>query len=219
MRAPCGTMLMKTIIGPDGKKKSLYPQKIYCYQSLKVSLQRLINRKDVLTALLKKKTIHEDVYFDVYDGEAWQTFKDIDGNMYFDNKRNLAGIFNIDWFQPFDSSEHSLGVLYLVLLNLPREVRFKTENVIIVGIIPGPKEPELNVNSYLRPFVNELIMLWKGVKFYEEKEFVFYRFAVLCIASDLPATRKSCGFLSYNAERGINIYLLSAMLLVPSCIF
>ena len=33
------------------------------------------------------------------------------------------------------------GVLYMVILNLPHAIRFKPENVLIVGIIPGPSEP------------------------------------------------------------------------------
>jgi len=37
----------------------------------------------------------------------------------------------------------------MVVMNLPREERFKTENLIVVGIIPGPKEPKLHINSFL----------------------------------------------------------------------
>lgn len=45
----------------------------------------------------------------------------------------------------------------MVVTNLPRSERFKTENVILVGII---FEPPLHMNSYLRPLVDELIKLW-----------------------------------------------------------
>ena len=31
------------------------------------------------------------------------------------------------------------------------------------GIMPGPKEPKKNVNTYLQPLVNELKELWTGV--------------------------------------------------------
>lgn len=65
-------------------------------------------------------------------------------------------MLNCDGFQPFKHTQYSVGVLYLVLLNLPRSLRFKPENVIIVGIIPGPSEPKLTINSYLKPFVKEL---------------------------------------------------------------
>ena len=42
-------------------------------------------------------------------------------------------------------------------LNLPRSMHFKPESIIIMGIIPGSKEP---MNSYLRPLVKELNSLW-----------------------------------------------------------
>ena len=44
----------------------------------------------------------------------------------------------------------------MTIVNLPREVRFKWENTIVCGIIPGPKEPSYNINTYLRPIVDEL---------------------------------------------------------------
>lgn len=70
-------------------------------------------------------------------------------------------MLNCDWFQPFDLSTYSVGVLYLVILNLPRAIRFKPENILIADVIPGPKEPSLSeINSYLRPLVKELNSLW-----------------------------------------------------------
>ena len=52
----------------------------------------------------------------------------------------------------------------MVIFNLPREVRYKRENVILIGLIPGPKEPPLSINSYLTPLVSELLKLWNGVQ-------------------------------------------------------
>ena len=50
---------------------------------------------------------------------------------------------NVDWFQPYKRRvDISVGVLYMVLMNLPRAQRFKRENVLLVGIIPSfKKEP------------------------------------------------------------------------------
>ena len=42
-------------------------------------------------------------------------------------------------------------------------MRFRRENVLIVGIIPGPSEPSHNINSYLEPLIEDLKSLWKGV--------------------------------------------------------
>ena len=73
-------------------------------------------------------------------------------------------LLNIDWFQPFDNLIYSVGVIYLVVLNLPRNVRYKRENVILIGIIPGPSEPPLTINFYLTPLVLDLLELWHGVQ-------------------------------------------------------
>jgi hypothetical protein len=74
-------------------------------------------------------------------------------------------MLNSDFFQPMKHrKDYSVGVFYLVLLNLPRAQRFKWENVIIVGIVPSmDKEPKnLNVLFY-DPTLKELQKLWKGV--------------------------------------------------------
>lgn len=60
-----------------------------------------------------------------------------------------------------------MGAIYLPILNFPRQLRNRQENIILVGIIPGPTEPHLHLNSYLEPLVQELVKLQKGVKLTE----------------------------------------------------
>ena len=112
-------------------------------------------------------------------------------------------MLNIDWFQPFKHRVYSIGVMYLAIMNLPRSVRFKRENIIIVGLIPGPSEPSKNINTYLTPLVADLLTVWEGATFstYDNGD-QFVRCALLCIGCDLPAGRKTCGFLSYTANLG-----------------
>ena len=62
---------------------------------------------------------------------------------------NYLQELNLDWFQPFERTQYSVGVIYAVILNLARSIRFKPENVLIIGIIPGPDEPPLVINSYI----------------------------------------------------------------------
>ena len=60
---------------------------------------------------------------------------------------------NIHWFQPYKHLTYSVGVIYLTIMNLPCSLRYKRENVLLVGIIPGPHEPSHDINSYLDPLV------------------------------------------------------------------
>ena len=98
---------------------------------------------------------------DIYDGRVWNEFCDVNGQNFFLQPHHLGLMLNCDWFQPYRHTNYSIGVLYLVILNLPRSMRFKPENILIAGIIPGPSEPKTNtLNSYLRPLVKELNFLW-----------------------------------------------------------
>ena len=137
---------------------------------------------------------------DVYDGKVWQELKD---SGYFDSPYSLAVSLNVDWFQPYSRVTDSIGVIYLSILNLPRQVRYKQENILLVGIIPGPKEPKQNINSYLSPLVDELKEFWIGVstKIFDEIN-VTVRIALICVACDIPAVRKTCGFVGHRAILG-----------------
>lgn len=92
----------------------------------------------------------------------------------------------------------------MVVMNLPREERFKPENVMVIGIIPGPKEPKLHINSFLQPLVDDLIDLWDGVLFNATKSgnCEMFRAALLALSSDIPATRKCGGFVGHGAKKG-----------------
>ena len=45
---------------------------------------------------------------------------------------------------------------WCVLYNSPREERYTIENIILLAIIPRPREPKLTANSLLGPLVEEL---------------------------------------------------------------
>ena len=51
--------------------------------------------------------------------------------------------------------------IYVTILNLPRSVRSKQENTVLVGLIPGPHEPchDINAGTVLRVVVTRLFDL------------------------------------------------------------
>ena len=68
-------------------------------------------------------------------------------------------------------------------------------DIIIVGLLPGPSEPPKTINTYLTPLVSDLLELWKGHSFkLSDDKTILVRCALLCVACDLPAGRKVCGF-------------------------
>ena len=124
------------------------------------------------------------------------------GSPFLSEPNSFAFVLNVDWFH---HTTLSIGVVYLTVLNLPRIVRYKRQNVILIGIIPGPHEPKENINSFLQPLVDELLLFWKGVKLtvqtsHRKEEII--RCTLLCVSCDLPAGRKVCGFLGHGANLG-----------------
>ena len=137
----------------------------------------------------------------MYDSKLWQEeWKD-----YLKVPGNLLLMLNVDWFRVYKHTSYSIGMIYLVIQNLPRTLRFKPENILIVSSIPGPHEPKLTINSYLKSMVDELLDLWKSVQLECSSSVLGHktiRVALALICSDIPATRKLCGFYGFNALYG-----------------
>ena len=137
---------------------------------------------------------------DIHDGKVWKEFQEYEGRPFLKKRNNLALIMNVDWFNPFKHAPGSVGAVYCVFANLPREERYKRENVLLLGLIEG--EPKHDLNSLLKPAVDELLKLWDGHTFRQHFKSFFVRVALLCIACDVPAARKVAGFMAHNAKRG-----------------
>ena len=150
---------------------------------------------------MKKQQSNDAIMSDIIDGMVWQEqMENVDRGNY-----NVLGfLLNIDWFQPFKDISYSVGVIYAVILNLSCSLRNKERNIIIVGVIPGLKEPKHDVNSYLGQLVAELKDLYSGVWFNSKSGHVFIRGILLCFSSDVPATRKAAGFVGHNSIKGFS---------------
>lgn len=188
-----------------GGKKKLVPRKSFFYHSVISSLQRLLAKKEFLQNChhWKSRRVARGVYADIYDGAVWQESNQAGG--FLTNPNSLYLMMNVDWFNPYEETQYSVGAIYLVVQNLPRRERFKLKNIILVGLIPGPKEPPKLINTYLDPLINDLIKLYHGVDI-SNPHSVFGKTKIKamlsCVVCDLPATRKVCGFLGSNATKG-----------------
>ena len=205
MREACGVPLMKTVELAGGRQ-ILYPYKIYSYLSIESSIQSLFNRPNFHLDCEKwrSREIIDGIYADVYDGKIWKEFLCWNGVNFLSEPYNLALTLNFDFFQPYKHIQYSVGAIYLTIMNLPRTIRYKQQNVILVSLIPGPHEPKHDINTYINPLVDELLRFWKGINLnihsISGKKSI--KCALLCIACDLPAGRKICGFPSYSAHCG-----------------
>ena len=140
-------------------KVHFVPIKSYPYQDLKTAISSLVTNSDFLFRCdhwRNNRNVPNNILADVYDGSVWKDFNSSKYRNYLMTPGNLLLALNTDWFQPFEKTKYSVGVLYLVALNLPRDQRYKLENIIIAGLVPGPKEPKLTMNSYIGPLVQDL---------------------------------------------------------------
>ena len=207
-RQPCGATLLKTI--RIGRSNKLVPIKVFPYMPLSKSLKLLAKRPGFLAACEqwrdRQRSIPTSYLGDIYDGQIWYDFNSTVGHNFLSRPMSYLVTLNVDWFQPFSHIQYSVGAMYLTIQNLPRNIRCKQQNVILVGVIPGPSEPELAMNSYLSPLVEELKQGWEEgftVTTYEGVQ-VKLRIALTCVACDIPASRKVCGFVCYRAALACN---------------
>lgn len=78
--------------------------------------------------------------------------------------------------------------LILFDYNLPPKTRFHLENIISLGVIPGPRKPH-DSDSFLWAFYQELLQLARGVEAFNAlalKMFILQAFLIL-IFGDIPA--------------------------------
>ena len=73
--------------------------------------------------------------------------------------------------------------------------------VFYTGIIPGPREPEENINTFLQPLIDDLTRLWTGLPLIQGSS-QLVKAALVAVAADLPAVRKVTQFLGHKANLG-----------------
>ena len=173
------------------------------YAHIALQLQRMFARKGFFDQCQewRSRQIPQNILADIYDGAVWQEWQ-----YFFDESNwNLGLMMNLDWLQPYKNSQYSLGVVYLIILNLPRRVRYLRRNVIIVCTIPHSVDHVTTVPKILSPMVDQLIPLFDEGKAMvpgsvSQKDVM--RCALLMVTADLPAGRVALGMLSFNATLG-----------------
>ncbi|KAG1440783.1 hypothetical protein G6F56_011775 [Rhizopus delemar] len=186
--------------------KKTYVGRVAAFNSIKQTLAMMFSRPgfEVLVESWRSRTRHQDTMYDIHDGQLWSEFKDKNGRVFTEQERSLLFTLNVDWFQSSKQSVYSVGAVYLSVNNLPRHLRYKKENIILVCLTPGPKEPDTSqIHKYLQLMVDELNELYYG-EFYKctfksPSVPVQIRAALFLVACDMPASRKVSGFTSYNA--------------------
>ena len=194
-RVPCGQKLLMEVKSPKGET-FLSPIKTYCYMPLHDSLEKLLKRQDIKEGCShwKERSVDDRLMTDIYDGKVWRENIQVLSQ---DETYSIA--INLDWFCPYvHVRSYSVGAIYGVLLNLPRNERYLRKNIMLIGIIPNMKK-EPPTNTFIEPLVEELLCSWNGdmhINTFSSPTFkVPVRVMLLLVGCDIPACRKLCGFL------------------------
>jgi hypothetical protein len=157
---------------PDGKSFKnfayfpLVPRLIALFKSRKLA-EAMQYRSRYFTP---EGEAENDKIKDVFDGELYRELLDSTielfgrslGRHFFSDGHDIALGLSTDGFAPFKRRKHSAWPLIIFNYNLPPDICFLQENLICVGVIPGPKSVK-DIDSFLHPLVDELLELVAGV--------------------------------------------------------
>ena len=105
------------------------------------------------------------------DGSQWRAI-DREFLEFANDARNLRFALSTDGMNPFgeQSSSHSTWPVTLCIYNLPPWLCMKRKFIMMPVLIQGPKQPGNDIDVYLRPLVEELLLLWNrpGVRVWDE---------------------------------------------------
>ena len=96
------------------------------------------------------------------DGSPWRkverTFP-----TFVDDARNIWFCLSTDGMNPFGekSSGHSTWPVTFCIYNLPPWLCMKRKFIMMPVLIPGPKQPGNDIDVYLKPLIEDLLLLWK----------------------------------------------------------
>ena len=153
--------------------KKKVPAKVMWYFPIIPCLKRLFRKKDhaKLMRWHKKECKQDQILRHPADGSQWRNvdreFPDFDMD-----PRNIRFGLSTDGMNPFGEwgSGHSTWPVTLCMFNLPSWLCMKWKYMMMPVLTQGPKQPGNDIDMYLTPLVDELLLLWKneGVRVWDE---------------------------------------------------
>ncbi|CEL55918.1 hypothetical protein RSOLAG1IB_01930 [Rhizoctonia solani AG-1 IB] len=205
------------------------PRRLFRYSPLIPQLCALFQDPEMAEKLgyraLCDKIREDGLIQDVFDSEHYlrlrKTLLHPEGNCYFfDNPCDIALGVSTDGFTLFKRRRRGLSTAWPIIIinyNLHPRIRNRLENVICVGVIPGPKQCK-DLNSFLVPLVDELLELESGVECLfahgagaASSKFVFRAFLII-LFGDIPAIAKLLMMKGHNAIKPCRACLIQGIL-------
>jgi hypothetical protein len=178
----------------DGK-----PRKKFTYIPLIPRLVAFARNQKMAKDMGYRANVHAHtpgVTTDVFDGANYRHLRTqrvkLDGKVYdhkyFADNRDIALGLSTDGFAPFKRRKNTAWPLVIFNYNLPPEIRFHINNILALGVIPGPKKP-VDLDSFLWPLLRELLRLATGVRAFDSltSKLFSLRAYLILVFGDIPA--------------------------------
>jgi hypothetical protein len=185
----------------DGEPvKKRVPAKLVWYFPIIPRLKRFFKNKDNAKLIRWHKEDRKEDHMIRHpaDGSQWRNLN----REYpqFDNDpRNIRFALSADGMNPYGEfgSAHSTWPVTLCMFNLPPWLCLKRKFIMMPVLIEGPKEPGNDIDVFLQPLMDDLLLLWKeeGVHVwdeYKQESFNLRALLFVCI-NDWPALAKLSG--------------------------
>ncbi|VDB94734.1 unnamed protein product [Peniophora sp. CBMAI 1063] len=182
-----------------------YPVRRILIQDMKAWLAWFLCRPNIVKSLIQEADPQAEMT-DIFNAYEVTSFVGPDGQPFLkaqSGEIRLLFALNVDGFNPFQMKEagrkYTSTAMYMTCLNLPPHLRYRVENMFLVGIIPGPKEPvKDNINHVLALLVDMLLEFWQlRVRFSRvplREPGVLILLALFLVICDTPAARQVSGF-------------------------
>ncbi|KAF8676920.1 Transposase family tnp2 [Rhizoctonia solani] len=177
------------------------PRRTFHYLPL---IPRLINlfRSPPMAELLQyrsRRRPEPNTLSDIFDGRYYlqllQEFVYLGGtrlgHRFFSSNTDMALGLSTDGVGPFKTRKQQCWPLIIINYNLPPSIRTRLENILCLGVIPGPRTPK-ELDTFLEPFIDELEELARGVPAFNAANrhpFVLRAYLIAAFG-DMPAVAK-----------------------------
>jgi len=214
----CGESLLRRV--DDDGHQVMKPIKPFVYHDFDDYLASLLSRADLELAMDKScddlmQVCNDPIpehATDIWDAEFLRTFKGPSGKTLFIDRQgegHYGFTLNIDFFNiegmKVRGASTSCGIISMVCLNLPYDIRYQPENIFVAGIIPGPRQPSTtDLNHYVKPLIDDLVVSWeKGVRYSRTALHPTgrtTRSAIIAAVMDLPAARHTSQLAGHGSH-------------------
>lgn len=188
----CGKARYIEVVNDDGETVTTeVAHKQLRYMPITPRLKRLfLSRRMAMHMRWHKEGEQEnnEVMVHPSDGDAWKALDSFDPEFAKDARNVRIGLAT-DGFRPFGqtAASYSCWPVFAIPYNLPPSLCMKYEFMFLCLVIPGPEHPGPKLNVMLKPLIEELQELWKGIEAYDNLvTLIFCGKAPTCDVSWLP---------------------------------